>query len=69
VADALREYERLRVDRTNAMTRQARQMGAIGQWRSTPACWLRDRLIQHTPNRLRIKQLRWMFDFDPEPAA
>jgi 2-polyprenyl-6-methoxyphenol hydroxylase-like FAD-dependent oxidoreductase len=65
VADSLCEYERLRVDRTNTMTRRARQMGTLGQWRNPTACWLRDRLIQHTPKRARIWQLRWMFSFDP----
>jgi 2-polyprenyl-6-methoxyphenol hydroxylase-like FAD-dependent oxidoreductase len=68
VARALQEYERLRVDRTNAMTRQARQIGAVGQWRNPIACWLRDRLMAHSPTPMRIRQLRWMFTFDPEPA-
>jgi 2-polyprenyl-6-methoxyphenol hydroxylase-like FAD-dependent oxidoreductase len=64
VTAALRAYERHRVGRTNAMTRQARQLGSIGQWESRVACWLRDRMIEHTPKRARIQQLRWMFKFD-----
>lgn len=65
---ALRHYERRRLERTNAMTRQARQMGAIGQWDSAVACWLRDRIIARTPQRLRIRQLEAMFRFDPDVA-
>jgi 2-polyprenyl-6-methoxyphenol hydroxylase-like FAD-dependent oxidoreductase len=68
VVDALAEYEELRVGRTNAMTRQARQMGAMGQWDSRVACWLRDRAIANTPERLRIRQLDWMFSFEPDAA-
>jgi 2-polyprenyl-6-methoxyphenol hydroxylase-like FAD-dependent oxidoreductase len=68
VAAALRDYERRRVERTNAMTRQARQMGAIGQWEGRVACWLRDSLIAHTPERLRVRRLEWMFDFEPGDA-
>jgi 2-polyprenyl-6-methoxyphenol hydroxylase-like FAD-dependent oxidoreductase len=64
VPGALREYERRRVDRTNAMTRQARQMGAMGQWENRAACWLRDRMIERTPMRLRVRQLERMFSFD-----
>jgi 2-polyprenyl-6-methoxyphenol hydroxylase-like FAD-dependent oxidoreductase len=69
VADALREYQRLRVHRTNAMTRQARRMGALGQWHSATACWLRDRLIEYLPKPIRIRQLRWMFTFNPGGPA
>jgi 2-polyprenyl-6-methoxyphenol hydroxylase-like FAD-dependent oxidoreductase len=64
IASALGDYERARVGRTNTMTKQARLMGAIGQWRFAPAVWLRDRLIAHTPQRMRVGQLRWMFGFD-----
>jgi 2-polyprenyl-6-methoxyphenol hydroxylase-like FAD-dependent oxidoreductase len=68
-AAALRAYERRRVGRTNAMTRQARQIGSVGQWENRAACWVRDRMIEHTPERLRIRQLRRVFSFDPDAVA
>jgi 2-polyprenyl-6-methoxyphenol hydroxylase-like FAD-dependent oxidoreductase len=64
VEGALREYEHLRVGRTNAMTRQARRMGAMGQWENRVACWIRDRVIALTPARAQERQLEWMFSFD-----
>lgn len=69
VTDALRSYERARVRRTNAMSKQARQVGAMGQWRARPACWVRDTLIAHSPKRVRLRQLRWMFNFEPDATG
>jgi len=63
-AGALADYERRRVPRTNRMTVEARRMGRVGQWRSRPACWLRDRLIEYTPERLSRRNLDWQFAFD-----
>jgi 2-polyprenyl-6-methoxyphenol hydroxylase-like FAD-dependent oxidoreductase len=68
-ASALRAYEQARVGRTNAMTRQARQIGSMGQWENRAACWVRDRMIEHTPERLRILQLRRVFSFDPDAVV
>jgi 2-polyprenyl-6-methoxyphenol hydroxylase-like FAD-dependent oxidoreductase len=68
VATALAEYERRRVARTNRMTVVARQMGWMGHWRSRPACWLRDRLIAYTPERVSRRSLDWQFAFDAETA-
>lgn len=64
VAAALREYERRRVGRTNRMTIQARRMGRVGQWRSRPACWLRERLIASAPQWVGRRDLDWQFTFD-----
>jgi 2-polyprenyl-6-methoxyphenol hydroxylase-like FAD-dependent oxidoreductase len=68
VAPALADYERRRVGRTNRMTRVARRLGKLGQWRSGPACWVRDRMIAGTPERLARRNLDWQFGFDPDTA-
>jgi 2-polyprenyl-6-methoxyphenol hydroxylase-like FAD-dependent oxidoreductase len=60
---ALRDYERLRVRRTNAMSRRARRMGRMGQWRSRAACRLRDAFISGMPDALTVRDLDWQFRF------
>jgi 2-polyprenyl-6-methoxyphenol hydroxylase-like FAD-dependent oxidoreductase len=61
---ALREYEMRRVPRTSAIVRESRRLGAIGQWQSPVACWLRDWLLRRTPARVRLRQLQWLCTFE-----
>jgi 2-polyprenyl-6-methoxyphenol hydroxylase-like FAD-dependent oxidoreductase len=65
---ALRTYEIDRTGRTDAMTTQARQMGAIGQWRNPLACWMRDRMIKHTPASAQMRHLDWLFSWSTQPG-
>jgi 2-polyprenyl-6-methoxyphenol hydroxylase-like FAD-dependent oxidoreductase len=62
--DALREYERRRHRRANAMAREARRMGRVGQLKNPLGCWVRDRMIAQTPKRLQLRHLDWMFAFE-----
>ena len=62
---ALAAYEGRRLGRANSMLLQSRRLGELGRWKNPLACWLRDRLIKITPERVRLKQLRWMFEFEP----
>jgi 2-polyprenyl-6-methoxyphenol hydroxylase-like FAD-dependent oxidoreductase len=61
---ALREYERRRRRRANAMAREARRMGRVGQLKNPLVCWVRDRMIAQTPKRLQLRHLDWMFAFE-----
>jgi 2-polyprenyl-6-methoxyphenol hydroxylase-like FAD-dependent oxidoreductase len=63
VGPALDEYQRRRARRAAAMTMQARRVGRMGQWEGRTACRLRDALMRRIPERVRLRQLRWMFTF------
>jgi 2-polyprenyl-6-methoxyphenol hydroxylase-like FAD-dependent oxidoreductase len=65
VVRALKVYESLRIKRTSSITLESRRMGRMGQWKSPLACWLRDKLIQSIPDRIRLRQLNRLFQFDP----
>jgi len=62
-AAALEDYETRRRPRANAMSRQARRIGRMGRWKNPLACWLRDKMIEKTPESVRLRHLKWMFDF------
>jgi 2-polyprenyl-6-methoxyphenol hydroxylase-like FAD-dependent oxidoreductase len=64
VVRALKAYESLRIKRTSSITLESRRMGRMGQWKSPLACWLRDKLIQRTPDRIRLRQLNRLFQFE-----
>lgn len=63
VTAALREYERRRMGRANAMLSQARWMSWLGQWERRPACWLREQFIKRMPEKFHLQYLRWLFCF------
>lgn len=46
ISTALHQYEQTRIPRTSQITRQARQIGQIGQWNNPLACRLRDTLLR-----------------------
>jgi 2-polyprenyl-6-methoxyphenol hydroxylase-like FAD-dependent oxidoreductase len=54
---ALRGYERLRGARTRSIIALARRNARLGSLDSPLACWLRDLLIQHIPQRVLLKSL------------
>jgi 2-polyprenyl-6-methoxyphenol hydroxylase-like FAD-dependent oxidoreductase len=64
VVRALKSYESLRMKRTSSITLESRRMGRMGQWKSPLVCWLRDKLIQRTPDRIRTRQLNRLFQFE-----
>jgi 2-polyprenyl-6-methoxyphenol hydroxylase-like FAD-dependent oxidoreductase len=49
VDSSLREYERLRQERTARIIRQSWDLGKKIQWRGALSCWLRDQVIRWTP--------------------
>ncbi|MFY1702679.1 FAD-dependent monooxygenase [Micromonospora sp. WMMA1923] len=63
VPEALRDYEAARRTRANALTRQARMLGQVGQWRHPAACWAREQMIRRSPRGPRLRQLARMFSF------
>ncbi|PYR80350.1 MAG: FAD-dependent oxidoreductase [Acidobacteria bacterium] len=64
---ALRAYERLRAPRANAIVRQSRQIGWLGQLESPLLAGLRDRLVGLAP-RLQTRALAAVIDVWP-PAT
>ena len=57
IAAALRAYEQRRIGRTGELVRQARQVGAVGQWSNPLACRLRDALLKYVVVRMQDRQL------------
>lgn len=57
VSAALDRYDRLRRARTQAIVKQSRRMGTIGQWGWPPAVALRDLLLPLVPTPLAIRSL------------
>lgn len=56
-AAALRRYEGLRADRTAAIVRLSRRIGAVGQWANPLMAGLRDRLLRAVPPQLQERQI------------
>ena len=61
--DALREYERRRVKRANAVVRASRRTGRAAEVRSPLAARLRDVTMKVLPDRLTVAQLRGIAEF------
>jgi 2-polyprenyl-6-methoxyphenol hydroxylase-like FAD-dependent oxidoreductase len=63
--EILREYERRRIRRVNAVVRASRRTGRTAEVRSQTAARVRDAAMKTLPDRLTVAQLRRMFEFDP----
>jgi 2-polyprenyl-6-methoxyphenol hydroxylase-like FAD-dependent oxidoreductase len=61
--DALREYERRRVKRANAVVRASRRTGRVAEVRSPLAARLRDVVMKALPDRLTVAQVRGIAEF------
>jgi 2-polyprenyl-6-methoxyphenol hydroxylase-like FAD-dependent oxidoreductase len=68
IVEALARYDALRRPRTQAIVRQSRQMGAMGQWRSRPAVVARNLLLPLIPPSLAIRSLAPVLDWFPPDA-
>ena len=66
IESGFRDYERVRLDRTSRIVKQALRFGRIAQWENPLACWLRDTLVRSTPDRVGLRETRklWSFDLD-----
>jgi 2-polyprenyl-6-methoxyphenol hydroxylase-like FAD-dependent oxidoreductase len=62
-AVALSRYQALRMKRANDFVTQSRMVGAMGQWETTAACWLRDKLLQFEPRRSARFRMRRTLTF------
>lgn len=60
---ALRRYEARRIARTSMLTRQARQLGVVGQWENRVACRLRNALFKGMPSFVRMRQFDRMLGY------
>ena len=61
---ALRNYERLRYQRTAAVTRYSRYYGAVGQWENVWARGLRKTALALVPKSIALSVMRIVFDYD-----
>jgi 2-polyprenyl-6-methoxyphenol hydroxylase-like FAD-dependent oxidoreductase len=61
---ALREYERRRIRRTNAVVRASRQAGGVAEVRSQLGARVRDAVMKALPDRLAIAQQRKIAEFE-----
>jgi 2-polyprenyl-6-methoxyphenol hydroxylase-like FAD-dependent oxidoreductase len=61
---ALREYERRRVPRANAVVRASRQAGRVAEVRTTAGARLRDALVRAVPSRIALVQQRRLSEVD-----
>jgi 2-polyprenyl-6-methoxyphenol hydroxylase-like FAD-dependent oxidoreductase len=60
---ALAAYERRRVMRANGIVTAARRLGAVAQWQSPAACWLRGLALRLTPAAAARRQMKAMMTF------
>ena len=64
VEEALRDYERLRYQRTAAITRYSRYYGAVGQWENSWGRVLRNSCLSLVPEPVARRLMRIVFDYD-----
>ena len=63
IVAALKRYERRRVRRTNIITRLARLVGWVVQWKNPLASRVRDIIIKRTPLSIKVRMLMWIIDY------
>lgn len=61
---ALRAYERVRYERTSAITYASRVYGEIGQWENQIATFVRSKVISALPGFLIKQLMKPVFDYD-----
>jgi 2-polyprenyl-6-methoxyphenol hydroxylase-like FAD-dependent oxidoreductase len=61
---ALRTYEKLRYERTTAVTELSRLYGMVGQWENALVTRLRSHVLSLTPEFLLRRLMRIIFDYD-----
>jgi 2-polyprenyl-6-methoxyphenol hydroxylase-like FAD-dependent oxidoreductase len=66
---ALGRYEDRRRGRANALTMQARWMGAIGQWSNPLLVALRNRMFKAMSEQSQVRGLNRMFAFESTPGT
>ncbi len=57
VPEALKTYQKRRIERTSGIVRQSRQIGQVGQWHNPLACWLRDTLLKNMSDSAQLKRI------------
>ncbi len=62
-AAALRSYEALRIPHTNAIVKQSRRIGTLGNLSNPLICWLRDLAMRYMPASMQTKQIEWPLRF------
>jgi 2-polyprenyl-6-methoxyphenol hydroxylase-like FAD-dependent oxidoreductase len=57
IAEALKNYERIRIPKASSIVKASRTLGQIAHWRNPLAQWARDAAIRWTPQSIQQKQL------------
>jgi 2-polyprenyl-6-methoxyphenol hydroxylase-like FAD-dependent oxidoreductase len=65
IAEALKNYEKRRVTRTNRITRMAHFTGQAVQWENPILSVPRNIIIKNLPISMSIKQFMWILDYQP----
>jgi 2-polyprenyl-6-methoxyphenol hydroxylase-like FAD-dependent oxidoreductase len=65
IAEALKNYEKRRVTRTNRITRMAHFTGQAVQWETPLLSVPRNIIIKNIPISMAIKQFMWILDYQP----
>lgn len=69
LAQALALYEELRKGRTARITKQARQVGAVGQWSNPALVWLRKQVARRLLPKLQARQLDPILNYEAALVA
>lgn len=64
LSDALQSYEQARNKRTASIVRQSRSFGKLANWKHPFAVWMRELLVQATPQFLIQQAIRSQSSFD-----
>ncbi len=64
IAPALRLYDQRRSARTAKVTRQARQIGRIGQLQNPLICRARNFFLKKLPPQIQLKQMVWIVGYE-----
>jgi 2-polyprenyl-6-methoxyphenol hydroxylase-like FAD-dependent oxidoreductase len=65
ISEALKNYERRRITRTNRISRLAHYIGQAVQWENPILSVPRNIIIKNTPVSMAIKQFLWLLDYKP----
>lgn len=62
IADALKNYERIRIPKVRSIVKTSRALGKIAHWQNPLAQWARNTALRWTPRSIQQKQLESLYD-------
>jgi 2-polyprenyl-6-methoxyphenol hydroxylase-like FAD-dependent oxidoreductase len=64
IAEALKNYERIRIPKASSIVKASRTLGQIAHWQNPLAQWARDTAIRCTPSSVQKKQLDKLYSLN-----